>query len=123
MGVKIKLVGMDKLEKQLRRNASKKDIKDLVKMHGALLEESITAKATKGAAGGVYMKGYSEGNTADSTAMKKRNGGMVVQVGVGMEYDPYVEYGTRYMEAEPVVEPSAEEISKKFMERMKKLVE
>ena len=44
-------------------------------------------------------------------------------VGTNVFYAPYVEYGTRFMEAQPYLKPAFDEQKEKFKKDMKKLVE
>ena len=47
---------------------------------------------------------------------------MTAAVGPTTDYSPYVEYGTRFMQAEPFVKPSWEEQKELFKKDMDKLV-
>ena len=48
--------------------------------------------------------------------------GVEAEVGTNVEYAPFVEYGTRFMDAQPFVQPALEEQSAKFKSDMQKLV-
>lgn len=116
MSTHIKLVGMDKLQRKLKRNASMIDVKEVVKTNGVRLERAIKANTKE-----AFVRGYSEGYTADSVSGQISDGGLTYTAGEGMEYDPYVEYGTRFMEAEPTVTPAAEEVFRQFKRDLDKL--
>ena len=47
---------------------------------------------------------------------------MTAEVSPGTEYSPYLEYGTRFMEAQPFVHPALEAQEGQFKSDMKKLV-
>lgn len=55
-------------------------------------------------------------------ATEIRDDGMTAAVGPTTDYSPYVEYGTRFMQAEPFVKPSWEEQKELFKKDMDKLV-
>lgn len=116
MGVSVKITGADVLAKALRDIASMEDVKTIVKVNGIRLEREIKAQ-TKTA----YRKGYSEGYTADSVGGHIENNGLTYVAGEGMVYDPYVEFGTRFMEAEPTVGPALKKVSAQFKSDLNKL--
>ena len=101
----VKLVGMEKLQYKL--NACGKDrrlVKTVVAKNGNQLNEKMKSKMRD-----AYIKGYSHGDTAGSVNTVLADGGMTAKVGPTTEYAMYVEYGTRFMQAEPAVRPAFEE--------------
>ena len=108
----VKLVGMDKLQAKLNKcSGNPYLIKTVVAKNGNQLNERMKAKMKK-----AYVtinprtgKPYSTGDTAGSVNTVLTDHGMTANVGPTMEYDPYVEYGTRFMKAEPAVRPAFEE--------------
>lgn len=114
----IKIKGLDKLQKELKDNVTMDDVKMVVKMNGTRLTQTMKAMTTT-----AYTKGYTIGDTAGSINMELRDDGFTVAVGASMDYDLYVEYGTRFMQAEPIIEPTMARVEPKFrrdMERLKK---
>lgn len=75
-------------------------------------------KATKTA----FKKGYSTGQTASSINTEISDGGLTATIAPHTDYASYVEYGTRYMEAEPFVRPSFEVQKEKFIRDLDKVV-
>ena len=71
---------------------------------------------------GAYIKGYSTGDTAGSVNTVITDGGMTAEIGPTTNYSMYVEYGTRFMTAEPAVRPAFEEQVPVFKSDMDKLV-
>lgn len=69
-----------------------------------------------------FKKGYTVGDTRKSITLSIEDDGLTGKVTPTTEYAMYVEYGTRFMEAEPFVKPSFDRISKKFKQDMDKLV-
>jgi HK97 gp10 family phage protein len=62
------------------------------------------------------------GKTKDSIKIELKDSGLTAEVGPETHYSPYVEYGTRKMEAQPFIHPAFEEEAPKFINRMQKLV-
>ena len=106
---KLTVEGIEPLIGTLKENVTLDNVKQLVKKNGADLTKQMKAQTTKS-----YVKGYSVGDTAGSINMKVLNGGMTVEVATGTSYSPYVEWGTRYMSPEPIVQPSLDVIAPKF---------
>lgn len=112
----VKLVGVEELVGKLKENVTLDDVKKVVKHNGEELTEQMKRQTTK-----AYIKGYSTGDLAGSIKMIPLKGGMAVEVKAFMDYAPYVEYGTRYMTAEPIVQPSLDVIGPKFINDLKRL--
>ena len=111
----IKIVGMDKLEKQLKKNATLNDVRTVVRKNGADLQRAIQRKAE-------FKKGYQTGETKRSVGLEIIDNGMTAESGPTTEYSEYLEYGTRFMEKQPFVKPGLEEVEPKFKADMQKLV-
>lgn len=124
---KIKIVGMEKLQKKLQKNVKKEDVKRVVRHNGAEMQ----AKAQKNA----DFKGHYEwqkgkgrvfvpptGNLRRSIGLDITDGGMTAEVEPTADYAPYVELGTRFMEAQPYLGPAFNEQKEKFKKDMQKLV-
>lgn len=112
---KIKIEGLDKLEKQLKKNATLNDVKKVVRKNGADLQRGIQRHAD-------FKKGYQTGDTRRSVGLEITNGGMTAESGPTTEYSEYLEEGTRFMDAQPFVKPALEEQEPKFKSDMRKLV-
>ena len=112
---KIKIEGLDKLQRALKENVTMDDVKQVVRHNGSQLQRRMQDKAD-------FKKGYQTGQTKRSIGLEIQNGGFDAEVGPETDHSPYVEYGTRFMEAQPFVRPSFEEQSTKFKSDMQKLV-
>lgn len=116
---KIKIEGLDKLQKALKENVTLNDVKRVVRHNGMQLQQKMTANAE-------FKKGYQTGTTKRSImepgAMEFTDAGLTVSVEPGTEYSPYVEYGTRFMDAQPFVRPAYADQKEKFKKDMDKLV-
>ena len=112
---KIKWEGLDKLQKKLKENVTMNDVKRVVRQNGADLQQKIQEKAE-------FTKGYQTGQTKRSVNLELNAGCLTAVSGPNNEYSPYVEYGTRFMDAQPFVRPALEEQASKFKRDMQKLV-
>ena len=113
----IKFKGLDKLQKKLKKNVEMKAVKDVVKFHGGQLKERMRDQAKQS-----FNKGYSTGDTMNSINVEITDGGLEARVGPTTNYTEYVEYGTRFMEAEPFVRPALDSQKDKFKSDLKKLM-
>ncbi len=111
----IKVDGLDKLQKALKENVKLDDVKNVVRNNGQQLHKKMQSKAD-------FTKGYATGTTKRSIGLEITNGGFDAEVEPKTEYSPYLEYGTRFMDAQPFVKPALEEQSAKFKRDMQKLV-
>lgn len=119
---KIKLEGVYELQKRLKENVQMDDVKRVVRHHGAKLQVLSQEKADfKG-----HFKGKKfvqpTGNLKRSIGLEFKDGGMTAEVEPKAEYAAYVEYGTRFMDAQPYMRPAWEEQKEKFKNDLDKLV-
>ena len=111
----IKIVGLEQLEKKLKSNVTLNNVKRVVRKNGSDLQTKIQRNAD-------FKKGYQTGATHDSIRLDITDGGMTAESGPTTEYSPYLEYGTRFMAAQPFVKPALEEQQRKFKAGMRELV-
>ena len=110
--VDVKIEGLSALISNLdAKKYSGKQIRNVVMKNGANLQEDAQKRMTKTVA---YVKGYSKGTTRRSTTLSISDDGMTATVAPHTEYFPYVEYGTRFMEAEPTLNPAFQKIKQQF---------
>lgn len=118
--VDVKIEGLQALISDLdARKYSGKQIRNVVMKNGANLQEDAQKRMTKTVA---YVKGYSKGTTRRSTTLSISDDGMKATVAPHTEYFPYIEYGTRYMEAEPTLNPAFQKIKQQFYKDVMDLV-
>ena len=115
MGVILKVQGLDKLQKALKNNYDLSDVKKVVKSNGAQLQQKMQREA-------VFIHGYSTGTTKRSIGIELADGGYTAIVAPRTEYAAYVEYGTRFMEAQPFVRPAFDVQKVKFISDLKRLM-
>jgi HK97 gp10 family phage protein len=111
----IKLTGLDKLQKALKENVTMDDVKNTVKKNGSQMQRKMQANAD-------FKMGYQTGQTKDSIRLEVYDGGFTAAAGPTTEHSPYLEYGTRFMQAQPFVKPAHNEQKEKFKRDMQKLV-
>lgn len=114
----IKIDGLEEFQRTLKKNVTMDDVKRIVRTNGQRLTNAMKRQTTN-----AYVKGYSTGDTASSINAEERDGGLTVAVGATMNYNPYTEYGTRYMSAEPILDPSLEVIRPQFLGDLEKVTD
>ena len=118
---KIKLEGMEKLQVKLKKNVQMSKVKQIVKDNCAALQEAAQRKAPVGTPQSTGIPGYVGGTLKRSIGLEIRDGGLTAEVEPTAEYAAYVEYGTRYMNAQPYMRPSYTAQKEKFKSDLKKL--
>lgn len=112
---KISVEGIEELQKRLKENVTLDDVKKVVRQNGSQLQTKMQRKAD-------FNKGYQTGTTKRSIGLDITDSGFTAEVEPTTEYSPYLEYGTRFMDAQPFVYPAWEEQQKAFKNDMQKLV-
>lgn len=112
---KIKIEGLDELLDALKENVTLDDVKRVVSHNGQQLHAQTQRNAD-------FKKGYQTGTTKRSIGLEIVDDGLTAEVEPKTEYSPYLEYGTRFMEAQPFVRPAWENQKAKFKRDMQKLV-
>lgn len=116
------VIGMEKLQKKLRENVDLNEVKKIVKTNGAEMQAETQRNAN--------FKGHYEGKKfvpptgalRRSIGLEITDGGMTAEVEPHTEYAPYVEFGTRFMNAQPYMKPAFKKQSKQFRKDMNELV-
>ena len=112
-GIKVK--GLNKLQKKLKENVTLDDVKRVVRHNGAKLQDKMQDKAD-------FKMGYQTGQTKQSIGLEIEDSGFTAAVGPTTDYAEYVEYGTRFMDAQPFCKPALDEQKQKFLSDMNKLM-
>lgn len=112
---KVEIRGLDKLQKKLKKNCSLEDVKTVVKQNGIELQSKTVSNA-------VFKGDYTIGTTKKSIRGETRDGGFTYAEGPTTHYAPCVEFGTRFMDAQPFVRPAFKQQVPMFKSDMKKLV-
>ena len=112
---KFEISGLKELRKALIDKADLEDVKRIVSHNGSQLQRKMQSNAD-------FKKGYQTGETKRSIGLEIQDGGLAAEVGPETNYSPYVEYGTRTMEAQPFVRPAYDEQKEKFKRDLDKLM-
>lgn len=112
---KIKVTGLKELQKALKDNVTMDDVKRVVRQNGSEMQRKIQDNAD-------FKKGYQTGETKRSVGLEIKDNGFTAEVEPKTEHSPYLEYGTRFMEAQPFVKPGHEKQAVQFKKDMQKLV-
>ena len=112
-GIQVK--GLDKLQKALKDNVTLDDVKQVVRQNGSELQTKMQQNAD-------FTKGYATGTTKRSIGLEIKDSGFTAEVAPTTEYSPYLEYGTRFMSAQPFVKPAYEQQKEQFKKDMDRLV-
>ena len=110
----LKIYGIKKLQIDLKDIEQMRKVKEIVKKHGASLQQEMVKKA-------VFKAGYSVGETRRSINLLNEKGGLLARIKPITKYSPYVEYGTRFMDKQPFVKPAFQQVKKEFVNDLKKL--
>lgn len=119
---RIKVSGLESLQKKLKDNVSLDKVKQTVKLNGSELQGKAQNYAPVGTPESTGIPGYVGGNLKKNIMLDIEDSGLTARVTSTAEYSPYVEYGTRFMEAQPFVGPALNEQKEQFKKDMKKLV-
>ena len=106
----VKLEGFKEFEAKLKKNVKLEDVKTVVQYHGSEMQQTAQIVCPR-----------KTGTLADSITLEVQDGGMTAEVAPHTSYAGYVEWGTRYMDAQPYIRPAYEQQSGRFKEDMKKL--
>lgn len=106
----VKLKGVNELRLALSKKADMDSVKRVVKQNGAELQ----ARAQRNAP-------VDTGNLKRSIRLDISDGGLTAESEATAEYAPYVEWGTRYMEAQPYMRPAFNEQKERFRRDMDRL--
>lgn len=113
---KVFFEGLEELDAKLKKNATLADVKRVVRHNGSQMQRRIMRYAD-------FKKGYATGATKRSVTLTIKHGELTAEVEPTTEYAAYVEWGTRFMEAQPFVRPGFAEQKEKFKSDMKRLME
>lgn len=113
--MKFKVEGLDKLQKKLKDNVTLNDVKRVVRTNGSDMTKQMIKNAD-------FDKGYQTGTTKRSISLEMQDSGLTTEVGPDTEYSPYLEYGTRFMDAQPFIKPAFDKQKEKFKRDMERLM-
>lgn len=106
----VKLKGVKELRLALNKKADMSAVKRVVKQNGAELQVRAQRNAP-----------VDTGNLKRSVRLDISDRGLTAESEATAEYAPYVEWGTRYMEAQPYMRPAFIEQKEQFRRDMDRL--
>lgn len=106
----VKVIGLEKIEKKLKKNVKQQDVKRVVKQNGSEMQEKAQRNCP-----------VDTGTLKRSIGLEITDGGNTAEVEPGANYGGYVELGTRKMQAQPYLKPAFDEQKVQFRKDMNKL--
>lgn len=106
----IEIKGIEKLQKKLKANATMNDVKKIVELNGAEMNSKAQRKAP-----------VDTGFLRRSIVLQISDGGFKATSDPSAEYAPHLEFGTRFMSAQPFMRPAynaQKEIFKRDLQRL-----
>ena len=118
--MKVDFKGFDELNKALMKKAYRLEHNApvVVRRNIGQLAEKMQSQTHVS-----YNKGYSNNETKHSIVPEFSDGGLTGEVGPHMSYNPYTEYGTRFMEPAPIIEPHRSRQKEQFLKEMGELLD
>lgn len=116
----MKFEGLEELDQKFDRLLSLDTVKEIVRSNGAALHKEMAKNASRQVA---FLKGYSTGQTRRSITTELSDEGLTSTTMPNTDYAAYVEYGTRFMEAEPFVRPAYNKQKEVFKAELERIVE
>ncbi len=120
--MQVKLEGIAKLDAHLLNSLQLDAVKEAVKVNAASLEQKAKEICPVGSPETTHKPGYVGGTLRRSISTEIVDNGFTAEIGPHTEYADYVEYGTRYMNAQPYMRPAFEEVEPQFKKDIKRIV-
>lgn len=114
--------GLHELQVKLKECQNLDAVKTVVKKNGSRLQSKSMDKAPVGTPESTGIKGYVGGTLKRGITLDIKDNGQSAVVESTVHYAGYVEYGTRFMKAQPYVGPSFNEVKGQFKRDLEKLV-
>lgn len=108
----IKISGLDQLNAKLRKNLDLNVVRTIVKKNGADLQKKAQ-----------YYVPVDTATLQRSIRLNIKDVGMTAVVAPTADYAEYVEFGTRFMEAQSYMRPALEEQKQIFKNDLEKIME
>lgn len=107
----VKLTGAKELTVALTKKTNLNAVKTVIKVNGSRLQQKAMQNAP-----------VATGTLKRSISLQIQDGGMTAKAEATAEYAPYQEYGTRYMEPHPFMDPAFQVQKEQFKSDLKKLM-
>lgn len=116
------ITGLETLEQKVSDKKSLVKVKAVIRKCTADLDAEMQRQAHFGRYELKNPKRFSTGALRQSITMSIENGGLQGRVGPDVTYAGFVEYGTRFMTAEPYLRPAVNVIKPEFIKYLKEIV-
>jgi HK97 gp10 family phage protein len=110
----VKIKGLDTLVNALKERTKAEVIRQIVNKNTAELQTNAKIRTTTAYTGHWEGKKFVKPTGATRQGIHRVIGPLSGTVGMTKEYNPYLEKGTRFMKARPVLKPAFEEQKVKF---------
>lgn len=107
----VRLEGFEELQARLKKNVKLENVKVVVQHHGSQMQQTAHDLAPN-----------RTGQLQRSITHEERDGGFTAEIAPHTNYAAYVEYGTRYMAAQPYMRPAFMQQSERFKADLAKLM-
>lgn len=107
----VRLEGFEELQARLKKNVKLDDVRRAVQYHGSQMQQTAHDLAPN-----------RTGQLQRSITHEERDGGFTAEIAPHTNYAAYVEYGTRYMAAQPYMRPAFIQQSARFKADLAKLM-
>ena len=107
----VKRVGVHRLQMKLKKNACLAAVRKTVQRNGAELQMKAQRNAP-----------VDTGNLKRSIRLQIRDNGLTAEAEATADYAPYVEWGTRFMKAQPFMRPAFNSQKEKFKNEIDRLM-
>lgn len=107
----VKMVGVHRLQMKLKKNAVLAAVRKTVQRNGAELQTKAQRNAP-----------VDTGNLKRSIRLQIRDNGLTAEAEATADYASYVEWGTRFMKAQPFMRPAFNSQKEKFKNEIDRLM-
>ena len=111
--MEVKLEGFEEFQVKLKKNVKLEDVKTVVQYHGSEMQTTAQMVCPVAPVNG--------GTLRDSITLELIDDGFTAEVEPHTNYAGYVEWGTRYMDAQPYIKPAFMQQSARFKSDLSKL--
>lgn len=123
----IKIEGIERFQKKIKKNVSLNDVKKVVRHYGQRMEKyaKMNTEEFKGhyewRKGEGYVFVEPTGNLKRGIISESKRDGLEWETTSTVDYAGYVEYGTRFMDAQPYLKPAFKDEAENMKHDLKRL--
>jgi len=122
MSGEIRIEGLAALDMALATALEKEAVREAVRVNASELNNNAKSRCPVGTPETTHKPGYQGGTLRRSIVTEIIDDGMTAEIEPHTEYAAYVEYGTRYMKAQPYMRPAFQEQQPKFINDIKRIM-